>query len=90
VKALCETENNELPPLTRLSTFPSVPFDPTFNLKRSPVALVDDPGLQSTIARFPLERAVDVEVKLKPVPVVRAFAATPKPILVVTELAWKL
>ena len=56
-----------------------VPFEPIFKANRSPVAVVDDPGLQSKLSKDPVPvepvKAVEVVRISAKVPEVKVFAA---------------
>jgi hypothetical protein len=58
-----------------LNKLPTVPFGPMFILTRSPVAVVALPGDQSMFASFPVEKLVEVDVRERPVPVVKLSAS---------------
>jgi len=74
VTAVSETEKRDDPLSLMFNKFPAVPLGPILTDSRSPVVVVDDPGVQSSESRPPDERAVDVEVRYKRFPIVKELA----------------
>jgi len=78
VMAVSEMEKMEEPESRMLNRLPVVvPLAPMFKEKRSPVAVVVDPGDQSRLAKDPIPavpvRDVAVDLTSTKVPVVRVF-----------------
>jgi hypothetical protein len=62
VTAVSETLKTEELLSVMFNKFPTLPLEPILILKRSPVAVVEEPGDQSRAISFPEVRAVDVEL----------------------------
>jgi hypothetical protein len=87
---LSDTENNELPESLMLKMFPIFPDDPIPITIRSPVALVVAVGLQSTLIKFPVVSAVEVDPMYNPFPLVKLLRFMFKAIPVVILFEVKL
>lgn len=74
VTAVSEMEKRLDPVSLTLNKFPTVPLVPMLIEKRSPVAVVDEPGDQSIPKRFPVVSPVEVEKIFTASPEVRELA----------------
>ena len=67
---------------------PIVPLAPILIDNKSPVAVIEDPGLQSKDKSPPVDSPVEVEDKDKTLPVVRELAVTVEAVVVVPVKVW--
>ena len=86
--AVSETEKSDEPLSLIFKRFPIVPLAPILMAKRSPVAVVVEPGLQSKDSSPPEVKAVEVETKDIRLPEVKELAVIEAAIPVVAADVW--